>query len=47
VFREFEGYIAAEALAQRVEAAVPEGLQVEEWKLDGELVRVGLKKAGQ
>jgi len=47
VFREFEGYIAAEALAQRIEPAVPEGLAAEEWKLDGERVRVALKKAGQ
>ena len=47
VFREFAGYIAAEALAQRIEATIPEGLQAEEWNLDGERVRVALKKASQ
>ena len=47
VFLDFAGYIAGEALAQRIETAVPEGLETEEWKLDGERVKVALKKAGK
>jgi isoleucyl-tRNA synthetase len=45
VFTEHSSYIASEALAEKIETRVPSGLAAEEWKLDGEPVKVALKKA--
>ncbi len=45
VFEEFRGYISSEALAEKVETRVPEGVRAEEWKFGGETIKVAISKA--
>jgi len=45
VLQAFESYIASEALAQRIEQKLPGTGAMEEWALDGEKVKVAVKKA--
>jgi isoleucyl-tRNA synthetase len=45
ILESFKSYIASEALAERIEPQLPEGGGVEEWTLDGEKVKVALRKA--
>jgi isoleucyl-tRNA synthetase len=45
ILESFKSYIASEALAERIESKLPEGGGVEEWTLDGEKVKIALRKA--
>jgi len=45
ILEDFREYIASEALAERVEEALPKDGALEEWTLDGERVKIAIKKA--
>jgi len=45
ILESFRSYIASEALAERIEPVLPKTGAMEEWVLDGEKVKVALKRA--